>query len=80
MAADLVENECIQNETFFPPKACNFTEKNMYTKDKRDGLTKEGSGRVAIYKAIGIVHSYTLECNYNSGLSVSERALLSPKV
>ena len=50
-------------------QACNFTEKNMYTKDKRDGLTKEGSGRVAIYKAIGIVHSYTLECNYNSGKS-----------
>ena len=50
-------------------QACNFTEKNMYTKAKRDGLTKEGSGRVAIYKAIGIVHSYTLECNYNSGKS-----------
>lgn len=46
---------------------CVFSEKNMYASDKRDGLTKEGSGRVALYKATGLVHSYTLECNYNSG-------------
>jgi hypothetical protein len=25
-------------------------------KDKRDGMSKEGSGRVAIYKALGIIH------------------------
>lgn len=32
---------------------CNFTEKNMKSKDRRDGdLSKEGSGRVAIYKWI----------------------------
>ena len=28
----------------------------MYTKDKRDGMSREGSGRVAIYKAIWIIH------------------------
>nr|XP_009910250.1 PREDICTED: cytosolic carboxypeptidase-like protein 5 [Haliaeetus albicilla] len=50
---------------------CNFSEKNMYAKDKRDGQSKEGSGRVAIYKALGIIHSYTLECNYNTGRSVN---------
>ncbi|XP_016358843.1 cytosolic carboxypeptidase-like protein 5 isoform X1 [Sinocyclocheilus anshuiensis] len=50
---------------------CNFSEKNMYTRDKRDGQSKEGSGRVAIHKAIGLIHSYTLECNYNTGRSVN---------
>lgn len=35
---------------------CVFSEKNMYTADKRDGLSKEGSGRVAMYKATGIIH------------------------
>ena len=35
---------------------CVFSEKNMYSTDRRDGLSKEGSGRVALYKATGIVH------------------------
>ena len=39
----------------------------MYMKDKREGLSKEGSGRVAMYKTLGLIHSYTLECCYASG-------------
>ena len=38
-------------------------------KDKREGLSKEGSGRVALNKHFGIVHSYTLECSYAIGKS-----------
>lgn len=57
---------CLYSE-IFDYDACNFTEKNMYAADKGDGLSKEGSGRVALYKTCGIVHSYTLECNYNTG-------------
>ncbi|XP_030638396.1 cytosolic carboxypeptidase-like protein 5 [Chanos chanos] len=59
------------NSPHFDFLGCNFSEKNMYARDKRDGQSKEGSGRVAIHKAIGLVHSYTLECNYNTGRAVN---------
>lgn len=39
---------------------CNFSEKNMYARDKRDGQSKEGSGRVAMHKAIGLIHRYDI--------------------
>jgi hypothetical protein len=35
--------------------------------DMAKGLTAEGSGRVATYLSHGLIHSYTLECNYNTG-------------
>ncbi|XP_075904541.1 cytosolic carboxypeptidase-like protein 5 isoform X4 [Nelusetta ayraudi] len=59
------------NSAHFDFLGCNFSEKNMYARDKRDGQSKEGSGRVAIYKAIGLLHSYTLECNYNTGKTMN---------
>ncbi|KAM7368171.1 hypothetical protein PAMP_014417 [Pampus punctatissimus] len=59
------------NSAHFDFLGCNFSEKNMYARDKRDGQSKEGSGRVAIYKAIGLLHSYTLECNYNTGKAMN---------
>ncbi|NXW38945.1 CBPC5 protein, partial [Phaetusa simplex] len=48
------------NSPHFDFTGCNFSEKNMYAKDKRDGQSKEGSGRVAVYKALGIIHSLTV--------------------
>lgn len=30
-------------------------------------MSREGSGRVAVLKATGLLRSYTLECNYNTG-------------
>jgi cytosolic carboxypeptidase protein 5 len=55
------------NSQHFDFENCNFTIKNMYMKDKREGLSKEGSGRVALNKHLGILHSYTLECSYAVG-------------
>ncbi|XP_041970948.1 cytosolic carboxypeptidase-like protein 5 [Aricia agestis] len=59
------------NSLHFHFSSCNFTERNMYLKDRRDGMSREGSGRVAVLKATGLVRSYTLECNYNTGRLVN---------
>ena len=47
------------------------TERNMYLKDRHTGAGREGSGRVAAFKATGLVQSYTLECNFNTGRLVN---------
>ncbi len=52
------------NSLNFDFAECNFSEKLMNVKDKGCGLSREGSGRVGIYKATGLLHSYTLECNF----------------
>ncbi|CAF4023873.1 unnamed protein product, partial [Rotaria magnacalcarata] len=62
------------NSPHFDFENCNFTIKNMYMKDKREGLSKEGSGRVALNKHFGILHSYTLECSYAVGKSCNSIA------
>jgi hypothetical protein len=51
--------------------ACNFTEKLMNVKDRRDGASRQGSGRVACFKLTNLIRSYTLECNYNTGRMVN---------
>ncbi|XP_025409754.1 cytosolic carboxypeptidase-like protein 5 isoform X2 [Sipha flava] len=59
------------NNQNFHYTSCNFSEHNMYSKDKKFGLSKEGSGRVAVLKYTGLIRSYTLECNYNTGRFVN---------
>ncbi|XP_076251015.1 cytosolic carboxypeptidase-like protein 5 isoform X1 [Rhynchophorus ferrugineus] len=59
------------NNHHFHFQACNFTERNMYLRDKRDGMSRAGSGRVAVLSITGIIKSYTLECNYNTGRLVN---------
>jgi cytosolic carboxypeptidase protein 5 len=55
------------NSINFDYSECCFSDKLMNCKDKKDGLSREGCGRVAMYKATGNPHCYTLECNYASG-------------
>eukprot|EP00667_Euglena_gracilis_P003814 EG_transcript_3825 len=59
------------NTPYFDFAACNFTERNMVAKGKRDGLSKEGSSRVNVYQETGLIHSYTLEANYNTVLNLN---------
>ena len=42
----------------------SFSENLMSVKDKGCGLSREGSARVALYKATGLAMCYTLECNF----------------
>ena len=37
----------------------------MSSKDRMEEKTKEGCGRVNLYKICGIPHSYTLECGFH---------------
>ena len=55
------------NSANFDFPACNFTQRNMFMKDRHTGAGREGSGRVSIYKATGLTFCYTLECNFNTG-------------
>ena len=49
-----------------------FSEKNMRAKDRKNGLTKEGCGRVQLYRWTNSPLCFTLECNYHSGRSVNK--------
>ena len=48
----------------------------MSAKEPRDGggAGKEGSGRVGVYRSTGLPHTFTLECNYNTGRVVNRIA------
>jgi len=66
------------NSLNFDFMECCFSDKLMKVKDKKDGLSREGSGRVSIMKACnGLPNCYTLECNYASGKRINH---LFPKV
>lgn len=49
----------------------------MSVKDGGSGLSREGSGRVGIYKATGLINCYTLECHYQTGRRINA---LTPKL
>ncbi|GBG27948.1 Cytosolic carboxypeptidase-like protein 5 [Hondaea fermentalgiana] len=61
------------NTPFLDIKACSFSQRNMSMRDTRDQtVSKEGSGRVGIFRATGALRCYTLECNYNCGRVLNE--------
>eukprot|EP01028_Stygiella_incarcerata_P008072 TRINITY_DN34177_c0_g1_i3.p1 TRINITY_DN34177_c0_g1~~TRINITY_DN34177_c0_g1_i3.p1 ORF type:complete len:798 (-),score=195.69 TRINITY_DN34177_c0_g1_i3:2074-4212(-) len=66
------------NDHNFDYFGCSFSSKNMSSKDRADGKSKEGTGRVALFRATGLIHLYALECNYNMGRSVNRLPPLPP--
>ncbi|EFJ45477.1 hypothetical protein VOLCADRAFT_105933 [Volvox carteri f. nagariensis] len=58
------------NNPCFDFMGCNYTEKNMVRADK-DGASKEGAGRVALYRETGLTHLYTIEANYNTARTLN---------
>ena len=60
------------NSLNFDFMECNFKDNMMNCRDKKDGLTREGCGRVSIMKACnGLTNCYTLEANYASGRCIN---------
>jgi hypothetical protein len=55
------------NSPLFDYDASNFTEANMYYRERVDSVSKEGTGRVAFFKKTKNPRCWTLECNYNMG-------------
>jgi cytosolic carboxypeptidase protein 5 len=71
----LLPRLCSLNSLNFDWLECSFSDKLMQCKDKKDGLTREGCGRVSIMKATDeMPNCYTLECNYASGRRVNHIA------
>ena len=76
MTASVTYAKCVEaNCRWFDFDGCVYSAANN-APDKRDGLSKEGSGRVATYRMTGLTHAYTLECSYNMGRKVNR--LLHP--
>ncbi|CAI2386922.1 unnamed protein product [Moneuplotes crassus] len=69
--AQLMSLNCLN----FDMTECNFSDKIMKKLDKK-GQSREGTGRVAIYKDTGCKHCYTLECNFYTGKRLS---IIPPK-
>lgn len=55
------------NTPHFDFLSCDFTSRSMQQKNKAEGVSKEGTGRVALAVESGLVLSYTLEASYNMG-------------
>jgi len=53
------------NSLNFDFDGCDFKESNMVVKDHIDGLSREGSSRVAIYKETLLPSCYTIEASFH---------------
>ncbi len=64
LLAKLLSINCLN----FDFDECSFSDNKVVGRDKKDGLSYEGCGRVGIMIATDeLPNCYTLECNYASG-------------
>ena len=64
------------NSIDFDFNQCLFSYNNMKAKDKKSGLSREGCGRVSVWKDTNLINSYTLECHYVVGVNKNKLSLL----
>ena len=64
---------CSLNSPHFDLAHCNFSERNMASRDK-NGDSKAGTGRVALFRDTNgsVPHLYTVEANYNCSRLLNE--------
>ena len=60
------------NNRGFEYDYCNFSTKHMNAKDRNEDLTKEGCGRVVMYRLAKIIHSYSVECGIVSPINMND--------
>ena len=77
LKAMLLPKVIAMNSLNFDYLECSFAESMMKVKDRKDGLSREGCGRVSIMKLTGLPNCYTLECNYASGRRINH---ITPKI
>lgn len=56
-------------------KCCNFSKKQMSSKDKIDDLTKQGCARVVVYKWTNTPYCYTLETGLFKNVRVDDKGI-----
>jgi hypothetical protein len=56
-------------------KSCNFTKKQMSSKDKNEDLSKEGCARVVVHKWTNSPYVYTLETGLFKNVTVEDKGL-----
>jgi len=75
-----VENQLIAllmsiNTQHFEYESCLFSKEHMFRVETLDeGMSAEGTGRVGFNLQLGLIHSYTLECNFNSDRRLNDLA------
>mmetsp|Transcript_29213 Transcript_29213/g.52192 ORF Transcript_29213/g.52192 Transcript_29213/m.52192 type:complete len:329 (+) Transcript_29213:761-1747(+) len=67
------------NSAHFDYLDCDFSERSMKAKDPKDVHSKEGSGRVAIYRSTGLILCYTVECFYHSAKMPTQYVVKRPE-
>jgi hypothetical protein len=58
------------NSVNFDYKECSFSDENNNVVDK-NGDSRNSSGRATIHRETGIIHCFTLEANYLSGVRLN---------